>query len=163
MESGAGGNWKRYGERKDASVIQQTTGISCMAAVGQMLLRSREISISQEKIRDIIGEPADSATLADALNRFDCSDDSFVWRGLFLEDFEALRQLLKNPSVGNIAVVLREPATSTGHAVMLGGISVEGIVSIQDPFDQTSYEMKEADFDENWGLEVIARWYPINQ
>ena len=66
-----------------------------MSAVGEMLLYARGITISQKKIRDIIGEPSDSKTLANALNRFDNSDDGLVWRGLFLGDIKELKRLYK--------------------------------------------------------------------
>ena len=127
-----------------------------MAAVGEMLLQARGISVSQDVIRDIIEEPTDSKTLAGALNGFDNSDDGSVWRGLFLSDFEDLAGL---GPLENIAVVLREPDSTTGHAVIINGTR-RGRLIIKDPFDQTSYEMTNSDFDKNWGLEVIVRWHP---
>jgi len=50
---GAGGNWKRIDEKFDASIIKQTSGLSCVSAVGEMLLASRGISLSQTRILDI--------------------------------------------------------------------------------------------------------------
>jgi hypothetical protein len=49
MKSGAGGNWRRFDESLDASIIKQTTGISCLSALGEMLLKRRGVSVSQEK------------------------------------------------------------------------------------------------------------------
>jgi hypothetical protein len=70
---GAGGNWKRINEKFDASIIKQTSGLSCVSAVGEMLLVSRGISLSQTRILDIIGEPATAIDLAQVLNQFDVS------------------------------------------------------------------------------------------
>ena len=131
-----------------------------MSAVGEMLLMARGISVSQEKIRDIIGEPSDSKTLANALNQFDNSEDGLVWRGLFLGDIAEIERLSKQVKPGSLGVVLREAFSSTGHAVLLNGILRDGMMLIQDPFDQTSYKMTPTDFDDSWGLEVIVRWQP---
>ena len=46
-KSGAGGNWKRIDEKFDAEIIKQTSGLSCVSAVGEMLLKRRGISLSQ--------------------------------------------------------------------------------------------------------------------
>lgn len=81
MKSGAGGNWQRLDEKFDNTIVKQTSGISCVSAVGEMLLKERGIYVSQEKIRDIIGEPAAIEILAAALNEFDISNDGKVWRG----------------------------------------------------------------------------------
>ena len=94
MKSGAGGNWRRFDEKFDASIVKQTTGDSCLSALGEMLLKRRGITVSQEIIRDIIGEPADAESLARALNQFDESDDEFVWRGL-ATDNRSLENLLR--------------------------------------------------------------------
>ena len=93
--------------------------------------------------------------MARALNGFDNSDDGLVWRGLFLADLEDLTEL---GPLENLAVVLREPDSSTGHAVIIHGTR-GGRLKIKDPFDQTSCEMTMSDFDKNWGLEVIVRWH----
>jgi len=47
---GAGGSWKVIDERPDSSVVRQLTPDSCVAAVGEMLLPGRGISVSQQKI-----------------------------------------------------------------------------------------------------------------
>lgn len=54
MKAGAGGNWKRFHEKIDNEVIQQKSNVSCLSAVGEMLLKNRGIFISQDIIRDII-------------------------------------------------------------------------------------------------------------
>lgn len=155
MESGAGGNWRRFGEKFDESIVKQSTGVSCVSAVGEMLLKKRGISVSQEQIRDIIGEPAYVGSLARCLNRLDESDDGREWRG-FASDEESLDVLLKQKELG---VILVEPHSRIGHAVIVDGKTRSGFIRIKDPFDQTSYKMRLEDFKANWGGEVILRWY----
>jgi filamentous hemagglutinin len=155
MISGAGGNWRRFDEKFDASIIKQTTGLSCVSAVGEMLLRHRGISVTQGEIRQIIGEPADFGSLARALNHFDTStDDGNVWRGI-TTDNQSLDVLFRQK---NWAIILCEPLTM-GHAVLVDGQTRSGLVRIKDPFDQTSYKMKLEDFLEHWGGQVILRWF----
>jgi hypothetical protein len=64
IKGGAGGNWSRSDEKFDVSIVKQTTGLSCVSAIGEMLLRDSSISVSQLEIRDIIGELADFGSLA---------------------------------------------------------------------------------------------------
>ena len=117
MKSGAGGNWRRFDEKFDASIVRQTTGISCLSALGEMLLEERGVSVSQEDIRDITGEPSDVDSLSRALNQFDLSDDEFVWRG-FATTNESLENLLRQHK--NWGVVLKDDyRTKIGHAVLL--------------------------------------------
>lgn len=155
MKIGAGGNWRRFDEKFDASIVKQTTGVSCVSAVGEMLLQSRGISVSQDRIRDIIGEPADFGSLANCLNRFDISDDKKIWRGI-VTDEESLKVIQPKE---NWAIVLHEPFVM-GHAVFVEGITQNGLFKIKDPLDQTSYKMTEKDFLEHWCGEVIFRWFP---
>lgn len=156
MQSGAGGNWRRFDEKFDESVIKQTTEISCVSAVGEMLLKTRGISVAQEKNRHIIGEPSYVGSLARCLNTFDKkSADGKEWRG-FATDEESLAVLLKQKGLG---VILVEPTSRIGHAVIADGRTRSGFIKIKDPFDQTSYKMTLEDFTSNWGGEVILRWY----
>ena len=156
MKSGAGGNWQRFNERFDASIVNQTSGISCISAVGEMLLKERGVVVSQEKIRDIIGEPADIESLAAALNLFNISDDGKVWRG-HTTDEKSLEIIFRLKSFG---VFLVEDFTLTRllHAVLIFGKTANGLVKIKDSFDQTSYEMELEDFLEHWSGQVIYRW-----
>ena len=55
---------------------------------------------------------------------------------------------------------MKEPNEKLGHAVFIDGKTRSGLIKIKDPFDQTSYKMTAEDFWENWGGQVIARWYP---
>ena len=158
MKSGAGGNWRRSDEKFDPSVVKQTTGISCLSALGEMLLHSREVSVSQEVIRDIIGEPAYVASLARAINHFDTSEDGLIWRGFPTTD-ESLETLLgryKNWGV----VLISDFNDRIGHAVFIAGRTRYGLIKVKDPYDQTSYEMTMEDFLDHWGGEVIIRWHP---
>jgi len=147
---GAGGNWKRIDEQFDASIIKQTSGLSCVAAVGEMLLERRGISLSQTQIIDIIGEPAYFSSLAKILNLVDVSESGKKWRGVTVAE-ENLNFLLKNK---NLAIILREPF-EMGHAVLIDGKTKDGLIKIKDPFDQTAYKMTAEDFLKHWNGEVI--------
>lgn len=151
MKAGAGGNWKRFDEKFDETIVKQTD-LSCVSAVGEMLMRERGILVSQEKIRDIIGVPSYFDALARCLNRFDFSDDKKIWQG-FTTDEKSLLKLLKKQVVG---VILIEPL-SMGHAVLIEKIKTDNIFNIKDSFDQTNYSMNEKDFWNCWGGVVIAR------
>ncbi len=146
---GAGGNWKRIDEKFDASIIKQTSGLSCVSAVGEMLLASRGIFLSQQEILDIIGEPATAEDLAQVLNKFDVLIEGKRWHGVVADESE-LKTLLK----GNFAVILREPFL-LGHTVLIDGETNDGLIKIKDPFDQTAYQMTVEDFLNHWAGEVI--------
>ena len=158
MKIGAGGNWQRFDEKFDASIVKQTTGVSCLSALGEMLLQNRGISVSQEIIRDIIGEPADAGSLAWALNQFDESDDELVWRGLATDNRSLENLLRQNKNWG--VILINSYLDKIGHAVLVDGQTRRRLIKIKDPFDQTSYKMTLADFINHWGGEVIMRWYP---
>lgn len=158
MQSGAGGNWPRYDERSDEAVVRQTTGVSCLSAVGEMLLRHRGISVSQEIIRDIIGEPVYLGSLASTLNGFDPSWDGLIWRAFATTDASLVRLLRSGQRFG--VVLINDFTDRMGHAVVLGGREREAFVEVSDPFDQTSYKMTLDDLQNCWGGEVILRWFP---
>ncbi len=156
MKVGAGGNWRRFDEKFDATILKQSD-LSCVSTVGEMLLKNRGIDVSQDTIRDIIGVPAYVEALAMVLNDFDTDNlDGKIWRG-FTTDLDGLNLLVK---LKNVGVIMKEPLERLGHAVFLDGKTRSGLFKIKDPFDQTSYKMTEKDFWENWGGQVIARWYP---
>lgn len=150
MKSGAGGNWRRFDEKFDASITKQTSGLSCVSAVGEMLLKNRGISISQAEIRDIIGEPTTLESLAKFMNQIDLPNKNKRWHGTATDE-AGLKILLGQI---NWAVILREPFTM-GHAVFIEGKTSDDLMKIKDPFDQTSYKMTESDFLNHWGGEVI--------
>lgn len=147
---GAGGNWKRLDEKYDASIIKQTSGLACVSAVGEMLLKRRGISLSQARILDIIGEPASIGDLAETLNEFDISEGGKQWHGVIVDQ----RNLSAVLRTENLAVILRE-AFEMGHAVLIDGRTKNGLIKIKDPFDQTAYKMTVKDFLESWDGEVI--------
>ena len=147
---GAGGNWKRIDEKFDVSIIKQTSGLSCVSAVGEMLLASRGIYLSQAQILDIIGEPAYFRSLAEMLNSVDVSEGEKRWQGIVV-GIENLSFLLK---IEIFAVILREPF-EMGHAVLVDGITTNGLIKIKDPFDQTAYKMTVKVFLKHWNGEVI--------
>ena len=158
MKSGAGGNWRRFDEKFDTSIVKQNTGISCLSALGEMLLSGRGIIVSQEEIRDIIGEPADVGSLGQSLNSFDNSDDGLVWRGFATTD-ESLENLFRHHKNWGV-ILINDYRDKIGHAVLIDGRTRRRLIKIKDPFDQTSYQMTMADFINHWGGEVIMRWYP---
>ncbi|CAN5231167.1 hypothetical protein BH20ACI1_BH20ACI1_00160 [soil metagenome] len=153
IKAGAGGNWKRFDEKFDETIVKQTD-LSCVSAVGEMLLRERGIHVSQEEIRDIIVVPSYFEALARCLNQFDISDDGKIWRG-FSTDEKSLLSLLKEQSLG---VVLVEP-TFLGHAVFVVRNTKTALFQIKDSFDQTTYKMTVNDFFAHWGGAIIARKY----
>ena len=140
-KSGAGGNWKRIDEKFDAEIIKQTSGLSCVSAVGEMLLKRRGISLSQREILDIIGEPATAQDLARVLNEFDVSVGKRQWHGIVIDETD-LEKLLKGQS---FAVILHEPF-AMGHAVLIDGKTHGGFIKVKDPFDRTAYKMTVEDF-----------------
>ena len=156
MQAGAGGNWHRYDEKLDPTIIKQTE-LSCVSTIGEMLLKNRGINVSQETIRDIIGVPSYAEALAKCLNRFDTDNrDGKLWQG-FSTDLDGLNLLIK---LKNFGAIMKEPSERMGHAVFIEGKTRSGLIKIKDPFDQTSYKMTIQDFWGNWGGQVIARWYP---
>ena len=154
MIVGGGGSWKRHDEEFDDSIVLQTTGISCMSAAGEMLLRKRGIYVSQDEIRSIIGEPSYVKALADCLNRFDKADDGKGWLGISTDE-QSLERLLTG---SDLAIVLLEEPLTMGHAVVVAGTTSTGMAKILDPYDQTSYKMSFEEILECWGGEVVTRW-----
>ncbi len=150
MKAGAGGNWRRFNEKFDKTIVQQTTGLSCVSAVGEMLLKTRGFSVSQTDIRDIIGEPAGIEMLAKTLNSFDNSKTGKKWHGGFYLPGQ-LDFVLSQKKFG---IIFQEPLTM-GHAVFVEGVNSSGLIIIRDPFDQTTYQMTKADFNNAWGRGTI--------
>lgn len=150
MIIGAGGNWKRIDEKFDTSIVKQTGGLLCVSAVGEMLLARRGISLSQQKIIGIIGEPATTQDLVNVLNEFDVLAENRQWYGIVVNEND-LERLLKGQS---FAVILHEPFMM-GHAVLIDGKTHDGLIKVKDPFDQTAYKMTVEDFLDHWAGEVI--------
>jgi filamentous hemagglutinin len=146
---GAGGFWKVVDEKRDETVVKQKTPLSCVAAVGEMLLESRGIRKSQELILDKIGEPASVMSLADFLNEIEKTND---WFGGFVS--ASVETLVQKGSFG---AVLRE-GSPLGHLVLVEGLNEGNLLEIKDSFDQTSYKMTVEEFLKHWGGEVIFRW-----
>ena len=151
MKAGAGGNWKRFDEKFDETIVRQTD-LSCVSAVGEMLLRERGVFVSQDEIRDIIGMPSYFEALERCLNQFDFSEDGKFWKG-FPTDENSLLELLKTQSIG---VILVEPH-HLGHAVVVEKMTNSDVFQIKDPFDQTAYTMRQTDFWNCWGGFLTAR------
>ena len=152
IKVGAGGFWQVTDEHPDPSVVRQLTTHSCVAAVGEMLLRSRGISVSQQEIIDIIGEPSGVEFLADYLNDVDSDQSGEQWHGLVIRR-RNISTLLRS---GTFAAVLREGSTM-GHLVLVRGIE-NGALVIDDPWDGTSYLMSVLEFFRHWNGEALFRW-----
>lgn len=149
---GAGGFWKVIDEKKDDSVTKQLTPLSCVAAVGEMLLKSRGFNVNQSEIIDKIGQPASLDDLADFLNEIDKGTKE-IWQGLVVTEDDLIMLCNREP----FGVVLRE-GEPLGHLVMVDGFEKKGLVNIKDPFDGTSYKMRLEEFLKHCGGEVIIKW-----
>lgn len=144
MKSGAGGNWRRFDEKFDASIVKQKD-LSCVAAVGEMLLRERGIILTQEEIIGIIGKKASIYDLKNVLNK---ADKSSKWKGGYAIDDNIVFRKEK------FLAVLQEPL-NLGHAVFVKGVDEQGYFLINDPADQSAYRMTQEDFLGNWGGGII--------
>lgn len=145
---GAGGSWKVIGERSDPGVVKQLTPHSCVAAIGEMLLRSRGISVSQQKIIDIIGELSTPELLAEFINEV----DSDRWYGGFIDPDKPDRLV----GLSEFGVVFRE-GHPLGHMVLVT-LFTEGFVYVNDPWEGTSYRMSRTEFGEVWDGGVVMIW-----
>lgn len=141
---GTGGNWQRFDEKFDASIVKQKD-LSCVAAVGEMLLRTREIIFTQDQILDIIGKKASIHSLLDLLNTV---DDSRNWKGFYSVDESIVFGKEK------FLAVLQEPL-DLGHAVFVELINEDDEFIIKDSSDQTVYKMTKENFLKNWGGGIV--------
>lgn len=150
---GAGGFWKTIDEKPDASVIKQLTPFSCVSAVGEMMLRERGVSMTQQEIIDIIGESSTTENLAGLLNKVDKPTGGERWYGTIV-DISDLPKILKK---GSFAAVLRE-GSPLGHLVFVEGLEENDLLIIKDPWDGTSYRMNRAEFYRVWNGELVFKW-----
>ena len=149
---GAGGRWKVVDERPDERVVRQMTPLSCVAAVGEMLLRTRGISVSQQEIIDIIKEPSSIGALAGFLNHVDAGEKSEKWYGSIIER-RNISLLLREGAFG---AVLRD-GTPLGHLVVIPR-SQAGRLEIYDPWEGTSYKLSFFELFRHWNGEVVFKW-----
>ena len=145
MKAGAFGNWRKVNEKFDLTIVKQISekGVSCVSAVGEILLKSRNIFVTQAEILDIIGEPAGIVALGKCLNRFDIADFDEKWHANYSNDFEI--EFLTSKK--NCGVILKEFG-GQAHAVFIKEFDVRFIIN--DTFDQSCYEMTIEDFDKVW-------------
>lgn len=149
---GSGGFWNVFNEREDSSVVKQKTSLSCVAAVGEMLLRERGIMMTQTEIIDIIGEASTTKKLAELLNEVDVADEEEKWHGVII----AVRHLEKIVSKNSFGAVLRE-GNPLGHLVLVESLK-DDLLTIKDPWDGTIYQMTTEEFLKVWNGEVIFKW-----
>jgi len=139
---GAGGNWPRQNESNNPAVVKQVNDFSCVAAAGEMLTRHYGIGISQDEIRKGIGDLANSRRLILFLN--ERMPNEPPWRGGIIGAVEdEVRALFETKKP--FLAILRE-GKPLGHAVVVNEMTSDEIVQIDDPFDQTSYNMRFVDF-----------------
>lgn len=145
---GAGGSWKVIDERADPSAVKQLTPHSCVAAVGEMLLRSRGISVSQQQIIDIIGELSTPELLARVINEI----DDVRWFGGFIDpdDPSVLDDLVE------FGAVFRE-GHPLGHMVFVTQV-IDDFLYVNDPWEGTSYKMSRVEFSKVWDGGVVFIW-----
>ena len=143
-KAGAFGNWEKLNERIDFDIVKQVSekGESCVSAVGQMLMESRNIAVTQAEILAIIGEPASIESLRWCLNRLDVSESDKRWYAGYQFDVDSML------SKRNFAVTLKEFGGQS-HAVFVKEF-INGRFIINDTFDQSYYEMTKESFNEVW-------------
>ena len=149
---GAGGFWKVINEQQDDSVIKQKTPLSCVAAVGVMLLQTRGMTMTQADIIDIIGEASTTEKLAKLLNDTDKLRGEEKWHGTIV----AVKYLEKIANKSPFGAVLRE-GNPLGHLVLIEKLK-GNLLSIKDPWDGTAYQMTVEEFLKVWNGEIIFRW-----
>ncbi|MCP9493104.1 MAG: cysteine peptidase family C39 domain-containing protein [Pyrinomonadaceae bacterium MAG19_C2-C3] len=157
--SGAGGNWKTIDERADSSVPAQSNPLACVAATGEMLLRSRGINVSQEHILAKIQTPATVDELVKVMNEFDRTPGK-LWRGGAISD-EHLELLGK---IGDVHAVVFHEGGTLGHMVLVESVTDGEVFIIKDPFPinetakyGTIYTMTREEFMKVWGGEAIFK------
>ncbi len=157
--SGAGGSWKTIDERADSSVPAQSNPLACVAATGEMLLRSRGIDVSQERILAKIEIPATVDELVEVMNEFDQTPGK-LWRGGAISD-EHLELLGK---IGDVHAVVFHEGGTLGHMVLVESVTDGEVFVIKDPFPinetaecGTIYTMTREEFIKVWGGEAVFK------
>ena len=145
--AGAGGHWPIIDEVVDSTIVRQKKVSACGPACGEMLLRDRNVVISQSQIGEDL---TDAKGLSDALNQLD--DSGCLWKGGALSlpggDIQALFTTLNN--TGSWAAMMWETGNKVGHWVVVDGLNLKGRVLIRDPMHGTKYKMSYEDFLDYW-------------
>ena len=149
---GAGGFWTVIDEHPDPNVEKQITPFSCVAAVGVMLLRENEISVTQQSVLDIIGESSTIDELGRFLNTCEPVGEQHSWHGIIVDDSD----LLTIAANQRFAAVFRE-GRPLGHMVLVVGLEAD-VFKINDPWDGTTYWMKIEEFRRVWNGDVVLQW-----
>lgn len=135
---GAIGNWKKFDERFDETIVKQVNDASCVSAVGEMLANYYGLGISQKEILKNIGIWSNSFSLAKFLNSKETESNVEWISGGYAQIFEHIVILVRETQVW--AALLRD-GNAKGHAVLICGQDKNNFVEIKDPFDQTIYKM----------------------
>ena len=142
-----GANWPRIGEFLDSSVIRQIFPDSCSSACGKMLLSGYGVEATQEAIIDLAGRPTSVGSIAEALNRLDTGNGTWIGGG-FANSAETVGQLnQKGAWMANMMV----DGSSIQHSVIVDGYDEAGNLIIHDPWEATTYTMTMDDFLNKWG------------
>ncbi|MBX9721591.1 MAG: hypothetical protein K2X81_09370 [Candidatus Obscuribacterales bacterium] len=143
---GKGGDWPVLNERPSPDVVQQTTGKSCVAAVGEML---SEGALKQTALIPKVG------TVPENLLEFLGSD----WNGGFIPNKIRERSLDTLLSTGKSwGAELRDEFyhhIEMGHMVVVDGLDEAGNIMIRDPQHATRYEMTRETFMKHWSNRAL--------
>ena len=148
---GSVGNWRKFEEKSDLTIVKQSNDASCVSAVGEMLAEHYGLKINQNEILESIGIWSNAEALAEFLNSKETRND-VEWEGGSWDIDKptgALKWLIQNYKIG---AMLRK-GSPVGHAVLVEGEDDDGLIMIKDPFDQTSYRMEIMDF-----LDVLSEF-----
>lgn len=143
---GPGGDWEVQNEVPGTAVKQITDG-SCVSAAGEMLTWGQH---SQEAIHARLGDWSDSGSLARHLNE----EGDGQWIGGYIgHQFDKIVELKR------LWLAEMFPKGGGGnkahHAVVVVGVE-DGVVTIRDPWEGSSYTMSLADFQYRWtGVGVV--------
>ncbi len=153
--------WQTIDERSDPSVPKQSDPLACVAATGEMLLKTHGVDVSQAQILAKIGSLADPRDLAPMMNEVDIKSGN-SWQGLIVEPDATAFDFLNER--GAWGTVFRE-GSPIGHFVMVTGVDADGLINIKDPYpltpddeSGTSYKMERDEFMRVWSGEVVFKW-----
>lgn len=148
-------DWSKVPRRTDRLLVQQRTELGCGAAVGEMLLADRGLSVNQDTLLQGLPQPTDAPSLAKALS----ARSTLAWVGGALgratpPDFG----LVQAVSSGQLSwAALLEPGgpTRVGHWVAVDGVGTEGLVLVRDPVG-SAYGIPMSQFLDLWRYTVLV-------
>lgn len=151
--AGAGGDWRKIGERASDRVVQQIHPKACVAAVGEMLTNG---AIKQQELIDAMSGNWGKEILERwaAKGKFPENDIDWLateigWKTARVpnKNWKEGLEILLNDS-RSWGAELRAPGGA--HAVVVDGIGESGHLLVRDPLKATEYEMTVKDFLPIW-------------